>query len=142
MLINGYFKNQDTNHSDNSENEKDLSSLKRKKRNINEENNQYIENDILQEEKKLKSTKNNQFSSSLNNSIKSEKFLKIHQVVLEQLNELIEREKRCDNNIKEMEKLLAIMKKEKEKMFSERQKMEKLLEKPDKNIVIDCNDLN
>jgi len=52
---------------------------------------------------------------------------KIDKLHLNQLQEYIDREKRCDTNVKEMERLLTIMKKEKEEVTEERIKLEELI---------------
>lgn len=49
--------------------------------------------------------------------------------VIVQLQELSEREKRCEQNIKEMEKLLFIMQKEREEIAEERFKLADLIQK-------------
>jgi hypothetical protein len=51
---------------------------------------------------------------------------KVHKVILAQLEELLSTEQRCDSNIREMEKMLAIMKREKQDISNERQKLEKM----------------
>lgn len=51
---------------------------------------------------------------------------RIQKVILSQLDELLSTEERCDNNIREMEKMLAIMKREKEDISTEREKLEKM----------------
>jgi hypothetical protein len=48
--------------------------------------------------------------------------------VIVQLQELSEREKRCEHNIKEMEKLLIIMQKEREEIADERLKLAELIQ--------------
>jgi len=48
-----------------------------------------------------------------------------------QLDELKEREKRADTNIKEMERLMSIMQKEKDMVTAERKQLEMLLEESD-----------
>jgi len=49
---------------------------------------------------------------------------KIDKVHLHQLQEYVEREKRCETNVKEMERLLSIMKKEREEVTEARIKLE------------------
>jgi len=52
---------------------------------------------------------------------------KVEKVVYGQLQDMIDREKRCDVNIKEMERLLYIMRREKEDISDERSKLENML---------------
>jgi len=60
--------------------------------------------------------------------IRIEKFkIRVEKVVFSQLQEMVDREKRCDGNIKEMERLLYIMKREKEDIADERSKLEDLI---------------
>jgi len=51
---------------------------------------------------------------------------KVEKLVLAQLQDMIEREKRCESVIKEMERLLMIMRREKEDICEERQQLEAL----------------
>lgn len=53
---------------------------------------------------------------------------KVEKVVLLQLQELAEREKRAEANIREMEKLLSFMQQEKDDIQNEKQKLEALVE--------------
>jgi len=53
---------------------------------------------------------------------------RVKKVVLTQLAELVDSEKRCDTNIKEMEKLLNIMIKEKQDISAEREKLQNMIE--------------
>jgi len=45
-----------------------------------------------------------------------------------QLQELLDRERRCDSNIKEMERLLQIMRREKDDLLEERFRLEEFVE--------------
>jgi len=51
---------------------------------------------------------------------------KVQKVILAQLEELLNTERRCDSNIREMEKMLMIMKREKEDISVEREKLENM----------------
>jgi len=52
---------------------------------------------------------------------------KVKKVVVAHMSDLLDREKRCDSGIKEMDKLLFIMRREKEDLEKERQKLEALI---------------
>jgi len=58
---------------------------------------------------------------------------KVQKVVLAQLEELLTTERRCENNIKEMEKMLLIMKREKEEISLEREKLESMTKELDED---------
>jgi len=49
---------------------------------------------------------------------------KVHKVVLAQLEEILESEKRCDSTLKEMERMLSVLRREKEEICAEREKLE------------------
>jgi len=49
---------------------------------------------------------------------------KVKKVVMAQLDDLIDREKRCDQNIREMEKLMSIMRREKDEIVQEKKKLD------------------
>lgn len=58
----------------------------------------------------------------------SEKYkFKVEKLFFVQLQELVDREKRCEGNIKEMSRLLQIMRREKEIIVSERSKLEEIV---------------
>jgi len=68
--------------------------------------------------------------------------LKLEKLVFVQIQDLIEREKRCDSNIREMERLLHIMRREREDIIDDRERLEVMLsevhrsdEVPQKNLV-------
>jgi hypothetical protein len=61
---------------------------------------------------------------------------KVKGVVLAQLEELMDREKRADSNVKEMEKLLYIMKREKDDIYSERCKLESIVQDIDQQVAV------
>lgn len=53
--------------------------------------------------------------------------IKVEKLVFAQLQDLIDQEKRCDTNIKEMSRLMLLMKREKEDIIEERLKLEAMI---------------
>lgn len=48
----------------------------------------------------------------------------VQKIFIAQLDELLDSERRCDDNIRAMERMLALMKKEKEQLSSQRERLE------------------
>jgi len=67
-------------------------------------------------------------SPSNHHSERSSRSPKVDKLHLSQLQDYLEREKRCEANVKEMERLLNIMKKEREEVIEERIKLEELIQ--------------
>jgi len=67
---------------------------------------------------------NNGQSATFTSTIAHKFRPKMHKAAMTEMEELNEREKRCNTNVKEMERLLEIMKKEKEEIIRKRTKLE------------------
>jgi len=67
-------------------------------------------------------SQNKRPSSSQGNVVEKLK-PRVKKVVVAQLDDLIDREKRCEANIREMEKLMSIMRREKDEIVQERKKL-------------------